>query len=55
VRPLAAGEGGKLPDMLEPWLPTIAEQKAAKDKKKSTSKEPEFVGPRGHQEPPKQP
>jgi pilus assembly protein CpaC len=55
VRPLAAGESGKLPDMLEPWLPTIAEQKAAKDKNKKGSKEPEFVGPRGHQEPPKQP
>jgi pilus assembly protein CpaC len=55
VRPLAAGESGKLPDMLEPWLPTIAEKKAAKDKNKKGSKEPEFVGPRGHQEPPKQP
>jgi pilus assembly protein CpaC len=51
VRPLAAGESAKLPDILEPWLPSIAEQKAAKDKKKKGSKEPEFVGPRGHQQP----
>lgn len=50
VRPLAPNENAKLPDMLEPWLPTLAEQQAAKDKK-NNSKQPEFVGPRGHQEP----
>ena len=50
VRPLAPNDNAKLPDMLEPWLPTLAEQQAAKDKK-NNSKQPEFVGPRGHQEP----
>jgi len=55
VRPLAPGDNANLPDILEPWLPSIAEQQAAKDKKKAGPKQPEFVGPRGHQEPPKQP
>jgi pilus assembly protein CpaC len=53
VRPLAPGENARLPDILEPWLPSVAEQQAAKDKKKPDAKQPEFVGPRGHQEPPK--
>ncbi len=51
VRPLAPGEKAKLPSIALPYLPTIEEEKAAKDKKKG-SKDPEFVGPRGHQDPP---
>lgn len=52
VRPLAAGENAKLPDFLEPFLPTIAEQKANQSKgKEPVVSKPEFVGPRGHQEP----
>jgi pilus assembly protein CpaC len=53
VRPLAAGEEVKLPDMQETFLPTIAEQKATKAAKKNKkgAKDPAFVGPRGHQEP----
>lgn len=56
VRPAPAGEEVKLPETIEAYLPTVAEEKAAakkKDKKKKESKQPEFVGPRGHQEPPK--
>lgn len=59
VRPVPAGEQVKLPDTVETYLPTVAEEKAAagknkkKDKKSKESKQPEFVGPRGHQEPPK--
>lgn len=56
VRPVPAGEEVKLPETIEAYLPTVAEEKAAakkKDKKKKESKQPEFVGPRGHQEPPK--
>jgi pilus assembly protein CpaC len=52
VKPLSAEEKAKLPDMPEAFLPTIAEQKAAQEtKKKKSKKKPEFVGPRGHQEP----
>ena len=55
--PVPAGEQVKLPDTIETYLPTVAEEKAAKDKgkekKKPNKKQPEFVGPRGHQEPPK--
>jgi pilus assembly protein CpaC len=54
VRPLTAEERAKLPDTVEPFLPTVAEMKAAKEKGKKNSKDkkqPEFVGPRGHQEP----
>jgi len=54
VRPLAAGEAAKLPDTIEPFLPTIAEQREAaanKKNRKKGSKVPEFVGPRGHQDP----
>ena len=57
VRPVPAGEQVKLPDTVETFLPTIAEEKAAKgkgkEKKSANKKQPEFVGPRGHQEPPK--
>lgn len=50
VRPLGAEETAKLPDTVEAFLPTVPEEKAAKGKKKGAPK-PEFVGPRGHQEP----
>lgn len=57
VKPVPQGETVKLPDTVDTFLPTVAEEKAAKDKKeaakKATKKKPEFVGPRGHQEPPK--
>jgi pilus assembly protein CpaC len=46
VKPLPSTEKPKLPDIVVPYLPTVEEQKAAKDKKK-----PEFVGPRGYQVP----
>ena len=49
VRPLRADQQVKLPDMPEAFLPSVSEQKAAKEKK--TDLKPEFVGPRGHQEP----
>lgn len=55
VRPVPAGEPVKLPDTAEAYLPTLAEQRAAKEasKKKKSKKhdEPEFVGPRGHEQP----
>jgi pilus assembly protein CpaC len=54
VRPVPADEKVKMPDMMETFLPTLAEDRAkkeAKKNKKKGSKEPEFVGPRGHQEP----
>lgn len=52
VKPLAPSEHAKLPDMLETFLPTVAEQKNAKHKKgKKGSQDPQFVGPSGHQEP----
>lgn len=56
VKPVPAGEQVKLPDTIETFLPTVAEEKAAKEKgkqKKPSKKQPEFIGPRGHQEPPK--
>lgn len=57
VKPVPAGESVKLPDTIETFLPTVAEEKAAGKKKskdsKDPKKQPEFVGPRGHQEPPK--
>jgi len=52
VKPLPAGDAAKLPDMIETFLPSTAEVKAAADKKNAKkSKEPKFVGPRGHQQP----
>ena len=57
VRPLAAGEKAKLPDMPMPFLPTLVEQNAKHQKKPAAEKpaaqpdKAEFVGPRGYQEP----
>jgi Flp pilus assembly secretin CpaC len=56
VHPLPPGEKAKIPPGLEPYLPTVQQEKDMIDakknkKKKKGSKEPEFVGPRGHQEP----
>ncbi len=53
VRPIPASEKPQLLDNPEQWLPTVADEKAAKEaqKKKKQSKKAEFVGPRGHQEP----
>lgn len=52
VRPLSPEEQAKLPGMVEPFLPPGAEKKAEPDKQKDkSSKKPEFVGPRGYQEP----
>jgi pilus assembly protein CpaC len=53
VRPLGPEEQVKLPDFSETFLPTAADEKAAKDKgkKQKSEEKPEFVGPRGHQEP----
>ena len=49
VRPLTPEQRAKLPDTVETFLPSVAEQNAAKDQK--VKAKPEFVGPRGHQEP----
>jgi len=55
VRPLSAEEKAKLPDFIEPFQRTVADDKAhllnKKHKKTGTAAAPEFVGPRGHQEP----
>jgi pilus assembly protein CpaC len=53
VRPLGPDEQVKLPDFADTFLPTVAQEKAAKEKDNNKKKEekPEFVGPRGHQEP----
>jgi pilus assembly protein CpaC len=58
VKPLVPGDKAALPDLVIPYLPTVAEQQAAKDaKKKDATKDkdkkdkPEFVGPRGHEVP----
>jgi hypothetical protein len=63
VKALAPGDQTKLPDTVEPYLPSVPEQKAqgkGKDgqKKNSTNKnstkkdaQPEFVGPHGYQVP----
>ncbi|MEZ5352054.1 MAG: pilus assembly protein N-terminal domain-containing protein [Bryobacteraceae bacterium] len=50
VKPVPAGEEIKLPETLETFLPTVPEEKA-KGKGKEKDKKPEFVGPRGYQEP----
>jgi pilus assembly protein CpaC len=47
VKPLSAGEKAKLPDFPINFLPSVADEKAIKDSKKT----PDFVGPRGHQDP----
>ncbi|MCU1259123.1 MAG: type and secretion system protein, partial [Bryobacterales bacterium] len=64
VRPLSPDEKAKLPDFVEPFQLTVEQQKAlaAKGRKKKKSVDPaqpdpgkpEFTGPSGHQEPPKQ-
>jgi len=55
VKPVPPGEPIAMPDNVEAFLPTVAEQREAKEsrKKKKDKKqtEPEFVGPRGHQQP----
>ncbi len=52
VRPLTPEQRAKLPDTVESFLPSVAEQNAAKEQKEQKDKaKPEFVGPRGHQEP----
>ncbi|MFN0106440.1 MAG: type II and III secretion system protein family protein [Bryobacteraceae bacterium] len=59
VKPLTPDQKAKLPDWVEDFLPPTAEdkdagtkkrQKAGANKKKDAAK-PEFIGPRGHQEP----
>jgi pilus assembly protein CpaC len=52
VRPLGPNESVRLPETIETYLPSAQEEKV-KDKKSSKkgSRQPEFVGPRGHQEP----
>lgn len=50
VRPLTPEEKAALPENLEPFLPPAAEEKARRDGK-HPKRQPEFVGPRGHQEP----
>ncbi len=55
VKPLGPDEAVKLPEPLESFLPSSAEEKAKKGgkKKKEDEKEkkPQFVGPTGHQKP----
>jgi pilus assembly protein CpaC len=55
VKPLTPEERAKLPDFEQTFLPTLADERAKKAKKGEAStpdpKKPEFVGPRGHQEP----
>lgn len=60
VRPNPAGEDVKSPEMIESFMPTVHEEKAAgkygKKKKKEAlqgpqPQKPEFVGARGQQEP----
>jgi pilus assembly protein CpaC len=55
VRPLTPEERAKLPETIEPFLPTVAEEKAKKGgaKSKKESRKPEYSGPSGHQEPTK--
>jgi pilus assembly protein CpaC len=63
VRPLAPGEKLQLPDRIEAFLPSVKDEKAAgkwgrqpkkdaqQQKAQEPDKKPEFVGPRGYQEP----
>jgi pilus assembly protein CpaC len=60
TQPLAPGDTAQLPVFVEPFLKSTAEVQAIKDaaaaaakknKKKKDDKDPEFAGPRGHQEP----
>lgn len=50
VRPLTPEEKAALPETLEPFLPPAAEEKARREGR-PRKPQPEFVGPRGHQEP----
>ena len=56
VRPLTADEKAKLPTFIEPFQRTSDEDKRLLNKGKKTKGDPvntpEFVGPRGHQDPP---
>jgi pilus assembly protein CpaC len=53
VKPVPPGQQVPLPDTVVPYMPSIAGQKAAADKKKSKTDDPkpEYVGPRGHELP----
>lgn len=55
VKPLTPDQKPKMPDWVEDFLPPTAEDKDAGMKKKppkvSKNQKPEFIGPRGHQEP----
>jgi len=60
VKPLEPGDKAPLPDTVQPFLPTVAQQQAteaqkkkkhAKKDDKKDEKKPEFVGPRGYQVP----
>lgn len=54
VKPLSPEEKAKLPEFAEPFLLTLEQQKALKNKKLPKNgdvPQPEFVGPRGHQDP----
>jgi pilus assembly protein CpaC len=59
VKPLSADQKPKMPDWVEDFLPPAAEDKGAGTKKKKKAAvtapkdavKPEFIGPRGHQEP----
>jgi len=57
VKPLSPEEQAKLPDLAAPFLQSLAEEQAAKEAEakakadKKNKQQPEFVGPRGHQEP----
>lgn len=59
VKPLAADQKPKMPDWVEDFLPPAAEDHEARGKKrpkagasqKKDAAKPEFIGPRGHQEP----
>jgi pilus assembly protein CpaC len=61
TQPIPPGDKADLPAFVEPFMKTTAEVKAAKERaeaehaakknKKKDGKAPEFVGPRGHQEP----
>ena len=56
VKPLSPSEKAKLPDFQEAFLPTLQEQNQSldqKNKKKGKPQDPNFVGPRGHQQPDK--
>ncbi len=52
VKPMSVDEKLKLPEMPEPFLPTVEQEQAKKKHKKDKSKQPEVVGKRGYQKPP---